>query len=321
MSTKNTPWKHISEIYKDGIEYMEGRRDGSIKSILTPWKKFNDAGIDGLEWGSITTIGGRPGSGKTLIVDLITRRAHKLNATQDFCVLNFQFEMSNKTTAVREFSSIARKSYKELVSANGKVQEYDLNVIKKYVEKSTTQEIYQIDQSMTVVQMKQAILEFLDFKKKPTIITIDHSVLLKKDASEKDKFEMLSNLGEMLTELKRRYPVIFIILTQMNRGIESQDRKQPGTVGNYPTTADVYGSDALLQHSDLMVAINKPSEYYLDIYGPEQFIVTPNMLALHFVKARNAERSICFFEAEFEHMDIREIGVPQQKKLKLRSNP
>lgn len=322
-TTKQKPWKHISEIHKDGIEYMENRRDGTVKSISTPWKKFNDAGIGGLEWGTINTIGGRPGSGKTLLVNLITRQAHSLNPDQDFCILDFQFEMSNKTTAVREFSSIVKKTYKELVSVDKQVEEHDFNVIRKYVAKHDQKEIYQVDMSMNLQQMKQTILEFLNEKRKPTIITIDHSVLIKKDASEKDKFEMLYNLGELLTELKKAYPVIFIILTQMNRSIEDQTRKIPGTVGNYPTTADVFGADALLQHSDLMVAINKPSEYYLDVYGPEKYIVTDNMLALHFVKARNGERSICFFEAEFEHMSIREVPLPpvQTIKLRTRSNP
>jgi len=312
-------WSHISDIHKAGIAYMEDRRDGIVKSIATPWKKFNDAGIGGLEWGTINTIGGRPGSGKTLIVNQITRQAHSLNKDQDFCVLDFQFEMSNKTTAVREFSSIVRKTYKELVSVDRRIDDSDINIIKTYISKGEHKEIYQVDMSMTVDQMKETILLFLHEKGKPTIITIDHSVLIKKDATEKDKFEMLYNLGEMMTELKRAYPVIFIVLTQMNRSIEAQERKIPGTVGNYPTTADVFGADALLQHSDLMVAINKPSEYYLDIYGPEQYIVDEKTLALHFVKARNGDRSICFFEAQFEHMSIKEMGIPATKKVKLRT--
>lgn len=308
-------WKHISEIHKDGIKYMENRRDGLIKSIVTPWKKFNDAGIDGLEWGSITTIGGRPSSGKTLIVNQITRNAHRLNPTQDFAILDFQFEMSNKTTAVREFSSVVKKTYKELLSVGGKVSDYDLNVIKHYAASDIKKDLYQVDTPLTIVQMKQCILDFLNEIKKPTIITIDHSVLIRKGAGEKDIFETLYNLGEMLTELKKSLPVIFIILTQMNRSIEDPMRKVPGTIGNYPTSSDVFGADALLQHSDLMVVINKPSNYFLEIYGPEQFMVDEKTLALHFVKTRNGDNRLCFFEAEFEHMSIKEIPTPAQRTL------
>lgn len=319
-ATPSKKWKHISDIHEDGIRYLENRRDGLIKSIRTPWTKFNDAGIGGFEWGSITTIAGRPGSGKTLIAKEITTNAHKLNPDQDFAILDFQFEMTNKATAVREFSSVVNKSYKQLVSVDGKIDQHDINVLKHYATACKGKPIYQVDTSMTVEQMRICILEFLKEIGKPTIITIDHSVLMTKDASEKDLLETLNNLGKMLTNLKKKYPVIFIILTQMNRSIEDQARKIPGTIGNYPTTADVFGADALLQHSDLMVIINKPSTYYLDIYGPEKFIMESDTLALHFVKTRNGDNTIAFFESEFKHMKIKEIPVPNRKaKLSLPS--
>ena len=84
---------------------------GSIKSLRTPWDKFNDATTDGLEWHSTTVIGGRPGSGKTLIKDQIIREAFKLNPAENFRVLEFQFEMLARTSAIREYSSILGKSY------------------------------------------------------------------------------------------------------------------------------------------------------------------------------------------------------------------
>lgn len=307
-------WKHISEIHKDAIKYMEDRRDGIIKSIETPWKKFNDAGIGGLEWGSITTIAARPGGAKTLTVNQITRNAHKLNPTQDFAVLDFQFEMSSKTTGVREFSSILKKSYKDLLSVNQKISDEDIAKAWAHSKNSIKREIYQIDTPMTVSQMRRTIIEFYNFIKKPFMVTLDHSVLIKKDASEKDIYETLYALGEMLTELKKALPVMFIILTQMNRSIEDQTRKIPGTAGNYPTSGDVFGADALLQHSDLLVVINRPSLYNMDVYGPEQFEVDDKLIVMHFLKTRNGDNRMCFFEAQFEHMNIAEIPPPPQRQ-------
>lgn len=311
-------WKHISEIHKEAIQYMEDRRDGNVQSIKTPWKKFNDAGIGGLEWGSITTIAARPGGGKTLIVNQITRNAHKLNPTQDFAVLDFQFEMSSKTTGVREFSSVIKKSYRELLSVDQKISDHDLALAWAHSKNSVDLEVYQIDTPLTVSQIEQTILDFIKEKKKPVIVTIDHSVLIKKAAGEKDIFESLYALGEMLTKLKKKMPVMFIILTQMNRSIEDQSRKIPGTAGNYPTSGDIFGADALLQHSDLMVVINRPSLYNLDVYGPEQFEVNEKLLALHFLKTRNGDNRLCFFEAEFEHMTIREVPAPPQRQVQIR---
>ncbi len=65
--SKQHLWKSQKEGYNDSLRYLKGRMEGVIKSIKTPWDKFNDATTDGLEWHSMTVIGGRPGSGKTLI--------------------------------------------------------------------------------------------------------------------------------------------------------------------------------------------------------------------------------------------------------------
>lgn len=315
--SKVSKWKHISEIHREAIQYMEDRRDGKIKSVKTPWDRFNDAGTDGLEWGNIVTIAGRPGGGKTLVTKEITTNAHKLNPTQDIAVLDFQFEMSSRSTGIREFSSVISKSYKELLSVGTKISEQDLAKAWAHAKNQQLKEIYQIDVPMTVREMRKTIIEFVQEKKKNTIVTIDHSILIKKDATEKDVYDTLYELGKMLTELKKALPVIFIVLTQMNRSIEEQLRKIPGTAGNYPTSADIFGADALLQHSDILIVINRPG-LYMDIYGPEQFEVDEKTLAFHFLKTRNGDNRLCFFEAQFEHMSIKEIPAPPQRKISTR---
>lgn len=318
METK--PWKKLDEIHQEALKYIEGRRDGSIKSIVTPWNSFNDAGTGGIEWNSITTIAAVPGGGKTLIKDMIETSAHRLNPTQDFAILRFQYEMTNKSTGIREFSGAIVKSYKEICSVNSNISEYDLNRIKDYCHKTKDSEIYQIDEPMTVDKMEKVIIDFIITMNKPVLVTIDHSILIEKGASEKDIFEALYHLGKRLTYMKKRYPIAFIVLTQMNRTIEEQTRKVSGTAGNYPTRADIFGSDALYFHSDIVVVINKPSLYSLESYGPEKYEVTENLLALHFLKTRNGDNRICFFEAQFAHMNIKEIGIPATKKLVRRSS-
>lgn len=313
------PWKSIHEIHEEAITYIEGRRNGSLKSIKTPWASFNDAGIDGFEWGSITTIAGKSSSGKTLIIDMIKAKAHDLNPTQDFAILGFQFEMSNKSTGVREFSGAIKKTYKEILSVGSPISEYDFNKIKEYSIKHKNAEIYQVDEPMSAMNIEKTIMQFIEEYKKPVLVTIDHSILVKKGVSDKDIFEALYTLGERLTYMKKRWPISFIILTQMNRGIEDVTRKVPGTAGNFPGPLDVWGGDSLMFHSDIVVAINRPSLYNLEIYGPEKLEVSDNLLALHFLKTRNGENKICFFEAQFEHMNIAEIAPPVSKKLVRRS--
>jgi replicative DNA helicase len=318
---KKNPWIHVSETFDLAIDTMEKRKTGEVQSIKTPWESFNDAGMDGIEWNSMVVIGARPGQGKTLVADMITREAFKLNFGQDFAVLKLQFEMLGRTTAMRELSAELRRSVKYLNSAEKvggvvqKVSEADITKAKHYALTQKFREEYIIETAMTPAGIEKAVRDFAKFIGKPFIITLDHSMLVVKDASEKDKLETLQNLGAMMTKLKRQLPIIWIVLTQLNRSIDDASRQEKaGSHSNYPNEADVFGSDALLQHTDILVAINRPSRYNLAIYGPEQFEVTSReLLAFHFLKVRSGTPRISFFLSEFEKMSIRECPPPPRK--------
>jgi len=318
-----TKWKSSKSSYKDAIEYIKGRKIGTIKSIKTPWPKFNDATTDGIEWNSLTVIAGRPAAGKTAIKDQIIREAFALNPDQDFRVLEFQFEMVGRVTAIRHFSSHLKKTYKHLCSADGKISENDLEACIAYSKNASNYPIDIVDEPITVPEIEQIIDDYMKTYAtktengviyKNTIVTLDHSLLVKKASYEKDKYDMLYNLGETITKLKRKYPIAFIVLTQLNRNIDSPDRVINGTIGNYVMTSDIFGADALLQHAETVIGINRPGLYKIRYYGPDKFIIDDeNVLAFHFLKCRNGDTRISFFKAMFQEMRILEISPPSKK--------
>jgi replicative DNA helicase len=323
-------WKDQKQGFVDSLVYLKGRMDGHIRSLKTPWEKFNDATTDGLEWHSMTVIGGRPGSGKTLIKDQIVRESFRLNPDEKFRVLEFQFEMLARTSAIREFSSVLGKSYKYLCSADGKLSNEDLAVCYEHAKERVKIPIDIVEEPLTVNELRETITAYMnhhavknedgtvDFTK--TVVTLDHSLLLKKAPFEKDKFDTLYNLGEMITELKRRYPIAFIVLTQLNRGIDNPERNEDGKYGNYILESDIFGSDALLQHADTLIGINRPAKQKIRFYGPDKYIIeNDRVLVLHFLKCRNGDARMSFFKAEFERMRISEMPTPpqQEKRIKI----
>jgi len=263
---KKKLWKDQKQGFLDSLVYLKGRKDGHIRSLKTPWEKFNDATTDGLEWHSMTVIGGRPGSGKTLIKDQLVRESFRLNPDETFRVLEFQFEMLARTSAIREFSSVLGKSYKYLCSADGQLSNEDLAVCYEHAKERVKIPIDIVEEPITVNELKEVIVDYMNthatkddegivqFTK--TIVTLDHSLLLKKAPFEKDKFDTLYNLGEAITELKRKYPIAFIILTQLNRGIDHPERNEDGKYGNYILESDIFGSDALLQYADTLIKLD-----------------------------------------------------------------
>jgi replicative DNA helicase len=150
------------------------------------------------------------------------------------------------------------------------------------------------------------------------LITIDHSALFRVGRGQKDKFEMLNSLGEALTIMKKKYPIAFVVLSQLNRNIDSPDRQRDGEYGNYVLDSDIYGSDALLQHADVVMGINKPSIRKIRQYGPERFIINDeDMLIFHFLKSRNGTTRISFFKLDRSTMRIVEIDTPAQATKKI----
>jgi replicative DNA helicase len=122
---------------------------------------------------------------------------------------------------------------------------------------------------------------------------------------------MLYGLGEALTEMKKRFPVAFLVLSQLNRNVETIERAKDGTYGNYILDSDLYGSDALLQHADVVLGINRPFNRRIKFYGPEKYIINdPDLLVFHILKSRNGYMGMNFFKLDRDVMRIMEVDAP-----------
>jgi replicative DNA helicase len=310
-------WKRYTDIMQQGIDYITSRAKGEIRSLKTQWDGFNSIGLNGIEWQSLYVLAARPGVGKTLIASSLTRELQNLNKEQDFAVLHFQFEMLGRNLALRELSSANKMNIRYLQSSGDDglppLSEADVERLKVYLKTQTHRQDYVIDTPLTVVEMKKALIEFFKEIKKPFVCTLDHTLLVKQSGTETNRQMTLQNLATMLTEMKNALPVTFIVLTQLNREIDDPERQKPGNLSNFPTEADVYGSDFLLQCADVMVAYNRPAKYNLNTYGPQKFIIGPAdkyLLAMHILKNRFGETGIQWYRAEYSLMTILETGTP-----------
>jgi len=305
---------------------MKARRSGELKSLKSSWPKFNDAFCDGLEWRTITVVGARPGTGKTLFMEQLISDIIEENKDHKFRVLKFQFEMLDETNGIRKLSLNTGSDYNTLMS-KGEPVDKDLyqRCVQYYEDTQNTDVIDVVYDPCTVDEMCATIHYYMERHKDEdgnytnALVTIDHSALFKVGKGQKDKFEVLYALGEAMTYMKKHYPVAFLILSQLNRNIDNPERSKDGDYGNYVLDSDLFGADALLQHADVVLGINKPSIRKIRFYGPERFIVNDeDLLAFHFLKSRNGTTRLSFFKLDRENMRIVEIETPPQAtKLKL----
>lgn len=310
------PWKGQLSGFEESLQYLKGRKEGVIKSLKTPWSSLNSATTAGLEWNSLTVIGGRPATGKTLIKDQIVTESFKLNHGQDFRVLEFSLEMVQRVSAIREYSRLLGKSYKYLCSADGQLSEEDLMTCFAYAQERVKYPIDIVEEPCTAEEFRAIIIEYMNHHKDGdrylnTIITIDHSLLLKKSEFEKNRMDSLYNLGETITSLKRRFPIAFIVLSQLNRNVDDPKRNEERKYGNYVLPSDLMGADALLQHADTVIGLNRPMMQQIRAYGPKGYAIeNDRVMAMHFLKCRNGENGIAFFNAQFDKMMITEMATP-----------
>jgi replicative DNA helicase len=314
-------WRHVSEIRHETLNYIKKRRIGLIKSIRTPWPKLNNVLMDGLEWGSIYVIGGRPGTGKTSVVSQITNQAHMNNPGQDFAVLNFQFEMGDRVIGARELTKPLNMDIKKIFSAHptDKLTNSDLQEIENFHTDKKSDEIYYVTDALNAKDFTKEVLKFYSIVQKPIIITIDHSVLVKKGADELNQMEALYNLSSEMVYLKKKIPdSMYIVLSQMNRSIEDHTRRVNGNIANYPTSNDLFAADALMQNADAVILLNSPDKMGITEYGPEKIKVENGMIVFHLIKNRFGELCMLFFKQDLKYFEVQEGPTPQTNKVHIK---
>ena len=285
---------------RKAILKIKGRRKGEIKSLKSAWPKFNDAFCDGLEWRTITVVGARPGTGKTLFMEQLVSDIIEHNTDQEFRVLKFQLEMVDETSGVRKLSLKTGADYNTLMSKDRVLVDkaiYDKCI--EYYDKSENNDLTNVVyDACTVDEMCATIhYEIEKYKKEDgtymnMLVAIDHSALFRLSKGQKDKFDMLGSLGEALTMMKKRYPVAFVVLSQLNRNIYNPDRSRDGEYCNYILDSDIYGSDRYIVNDE-------------------------DMLVFHFLKSRNGTTRMSFFKLDRTTMRIEEIATPAQATKKV----
>jgi len=300
------PYIHISKAADEILSYMDKRRSGNSYSLSTRWEKFNNQCMGGIEPNSIYTFAGVSGSGKSSFLNMLESDLFEMNPKANFVVLSFNFEMLSSRQVGRKISNALNKTTQQLYSglSYDKLSDEDLKKAFETAENIKKLPIYYVDVPGNVDDIKNTILEFskLDFvKNKWLIITLDHTLLTKGKAGEKER-EILANLQYMFMEMKKFKQNTIIQLSQMNREIENTDRLSNPSM-HFPTRRDIFGGESVFLASDYVIVLHRPELLLLRAYGPANWPVA-NLVYMHFLKNREGELKVLTFENNLEHNRI-----------------
>lgn len=160
----------------------------------------------------------------------------------------------------------------------GKRTENDLHKIKKAVDQIGKDPIYLVDRAGTVPEIRNTIMDFavtrkLAERKRGLVVTLDHTLLTKGQRGDNEK-AIVDELSKMFVELKKEcidmgVKIIIIMLSQLNRDIESKDRVTNPLL-HYPTKNDIFAASSVFYCSDYVLISHKPSivNGIQQFYGP-----------------------------------------------------
>lgn len=301
-SFNTLPFKSISEVADESLEYIRKRKDKTIVPLKTRWNKFNKVCCGGIEPNMIITIAGGSGSGKSAFANTLETDLIDLNPDQEIVILSFSYEMLSYRQVGRKLSNKLRKTTAELYSSAQSLSNTEFNKIEEVADKIKKYPIYYIDTPSTVENMEKTIDYFHEniAKGKWLIVILDHALLV--EGQGESERGTIVDLQKMFIRKKKLSNTSIIQISQINRNIEQPDRINNPSM-HYPMRSDLAASDAIFQASDYVTALSRPELLNITAYGIDRLPVKDKVY-LHFLKVRDGEPFILEFENELKYGNL-----------------
>tara|TARA_R110001606_G_scaffold365323_1_gene520122 strand:+ start:7982 stop:8959 length:978 start_codon:yes stop_codon:yes gene_type:complete len=320
MNKPSLHYKSITKAAYDAVQYIDNRRQGLIKSLRTPWSKYNHVSMDGIEWNTIHTIAGMSGSGKTAIINQLETELFNLNPDENFAVLSFNFEMLARQLVSRKLSNKLDLTTRQLHSG---IEGFSLNDTEFHKVLGVQQEfnklpIFYVEMPGTVEMIRNTIEKFIkeDFNKdRGVVVMLDHTILVRGRQGEMERM-VLVELMIMANSLKKQHKIAFVFLSQLNREIESADRiTEPSQ--QFPKKKDLFGGDSVFMFSDLVMVSMNPEQLGMETYGPKAW-PTCGALFWHFIKVREGQPCIAKMKNELKYNRVVDYKAPDSPTYQLK---
>lgn len=261
------------------------------------------------------------GSGKSTILQNITINAIEKNRSEKVEVLAFEYEMIPAAQVIRTLSTKLKMSTEELMSKYDSLDKSVIQEAKRIADNMSKESIYYVDIPGRPEEMKETIYEFAELRKikeenKCLLITVDFVSLCKGNASDSEK-AIVDNLYKTILEVKKTFydkgiKAIFVFLSQLNRDIESNDRKEQ--LSHYPNRNDIYAASSVYVNSDVVIIAHNPSvisgiEYYGPKYLPLYCMKTKrSFIYFHVIKNRGGKLAVFQMRENFNESKIEDVG-------------
>ena len=251
-STKPT-FQNLKELIQEGYQELQRRYEDQrkITGIATGFTDLDEK-TAGLQRGDLIVIAGRPSMGKTAFVMNLAQNA-AIRDVEPNAVAVFSLEMSAQQIGMRLLAAESRvdmskmrtgtfatDDWRKLASGTGKLSEAAI-----FVDDTPGISVLEVRSKCRRLKREQGRLD---------LVLIDYLQLMTGNANADRKDLEISEMTRSLKGLAKELDVPIIILSQLNRSLESRADKRP-------MMSDLRESGAIEQDADVIMFIYRDEVY------------------------------------------------------------
>ena len=299
----------MRDAYEKAIDKVHSRMTGTENALKTCWTRTNTILGGGLQKGMQYVVAARPGVGKSAYTNILVKSLFDLNPNEKFICLYFNFEMPSYSQVLRNVSSAMKVSVNDLLSAAKPLEEEKFGVLVDYKRILGRYPIFFIDTQVSVNKIYRIIEKFQVENPYHTIINVfDHTRLALSEKGEEEQ-AMINKMSKMGVYIKNTMGCINILISQLNRNIESTDRAKSFYE---PELSDLWMASAIEQDANAIVLLHRPEMYHIPVYHQ---LPTKNLIAAHWKKNRDGDLGLIPMRHELAYNYIEEIPKDELKQL------
>lgn len=264
----------IKDELKTAYERIEKLHKGEsgVRGVPTGFDGLDNL-LSGLQKSDLIVLGARPSLGKTsLALDIARHAALKANVPVGF----FSLEMSREQVIDRLISAESQVPLWRL--RTGRISDdSEFEMIQYALDKLSGAPIYIDDSSSPNIMQIRAMSRRLQIEHGLGLIVVDYLQLIVPRTSSDNMVQQVTEISRGLKALARELKVPVLALSQLSRGVEQRDHKQP-------RLSDLRDSGSIEQDSDVVLFIYRKDRDRTDINLP---IEEQNLAQVIVAKHRN----------------------------------
>jgi replicative DNA helicase len=245
ISQKTMPqnFTAVSEELRTAIERINKMRDsGTMRGIPTGFPALDNK-LSGLQKSDLVILGARPSAGKTSLALDIARQAALGGASVGI----FSLEMAREQVIDRIISAESQVPLWNILT--GKIQsDMDTQMILQSIDKLSNMKLFIDDSpSLTVLQMR-SMARRLQVEHGLDLLVVDYLQLVKPRTNSDNVVQQITEVSRGMKALARELKVPVLVLSQLSRGVEQRDHKEP-------RLSDLRDSGSIEQDADVVLFI------------------------------------------------------------------